>query len=463
MKTVSQEKLYEAQQALYGEADQLFETWKDYIEPIQESMSDIDDITLATTAICLNNTKQWLQRMDEVTQTVQVGSFIKHGFELISAILPSLIANEVVSVQPMTRRNGEVFFLEFLYGTTRGDIVAGQRMFAYNAVGNNNTYYSAENDVEETIATGDGTNPGPFVGNLNSIPLVPGSVRVTDTIENFTDDGQGNLTGDAGGNGTIQYDTGAFSVTFAVAPLAAQPIVATYDLDFQANSDLIPEVDVSITSQPVTAQNRKLRARYTLDAAYDVEQAWGRSIDNDLKAALAGEVRHESDGRILNQLYVQGTAPSFPWSRTPASPEVPWNDHKWEFYDNAILAASNGIFDVTRRVTGNFVIAGTSVANVIEALQPIFKPEGSAQPGPHYIGTIGDKRVYKNPYFANNQWLAGYKGNLFLDAGFIWAPYLPIYTTRTVVLDDTVGRFGIMQAAARKMVNSLYYSPNVIA
>jgi len=46
-------------------------------------------------------------------------------------------------------------------------------------------------------------------------------VRIDDTSETFTDDKNGLLVGSAGGTGTINYTTGAYSVTFAVAAVGA--------------------------------------------------------------------------------------------------------------------------------------------------------------------------------------------------------------------------------------------------
>lgn len=54
-----------------------------------------------------------------------------------------------------------------------------------------------------------------------SASLSPGSVSVTDGTETFSDDGEGVLTGDAGGSGTVDYDTGSGSVTFNTAPATA--------------------------------------------------------------------------------------------------------------------------------------------------------------------------------------------------------------------------------------------------
>lgn len=77
----------------------------------------------------------------------------------------------------------------------------------------------------ETIGTGDGATTL-FAGSITYIPITPSTVEIVTVsggVEQVvTDDGAGNLTGD--GTGTVNYLTGAFSVTFTVAPDTAEPI-----------------------------------------------------------------------------------------------------------------------------------------------------------------------------------------------------------------------------------------------
>jgi len=77
----------------------------------------------------------------------------------------------------------------------------------------------------EVIATGDGTT-GPFTGFLANPPIVPGSLSITDGVETITDNGDGTLSGPVGN--TINYDTGAYSVTFTAATEIGAVITADY-------------------------------------------------------------------------------------------------------------------------------------------------------------------------------------------------------------------------------------------
>lgn len=82
--------------------------------------------------------------------------------------------------------------------------------------------------LAEVIATGNGALTN-FTGTLAlAMPLAPGSVVITDGVETFTDDGLGRMVGDATGTGTINYATGDYDVTFAVAVVDTVDITADY-------------------------------------------------------------------------------------------------------------------------------------------------------------------------------------------------------------------------------------------
>lgn len=83
----------------------------------------------------------------------------------------------------------------------------------------------------ENIGTGDGstvtfTDTLAFKGGGSRRTCF--AITATDGTETFTDNRNGILTGSAGGTGTINYTTGAISVTFAVAPTNLQAITADY-------------------------------------------------------------------------------------------------------------------------------------------------------------------------------------------------------------------------------------------
>lgn len=88
----------------------------------------------------------------------------------------------------------------------------------------------------EVLATGAG-NLKAYSGTLAAFPVEPGTISITDGVETFTDDGHGTLTGDAGGTGTINYQTGDYTLGFIVDVLLASDIEADYITAFAGVND----------------------------------------------------------------------------------------------------------------------------------------------------------------------------------------------------------------------------------
>lgn len=79
--------------------------------------------------------------------------------------------------------------------------------------------------TEEAIAGSGVTRTGTLAFKAAGALRTCLSVTFTDGTETFTDNGDGTLTGSAGGTGTINYTSGAFSITFAAS---ATTVTATY-------------------------------------------------------------------------------------------------------------------------------------------------------------------------------------------------------------------------------------------
>jgi hypothetical protein len=79
----------------------------------------------------------------------------------------------------------------------------------------------------EILGRGDGATLL-YNGTLVFKPILAGSFSVTDGLETFTDDGLGVLTGNLGGSGTINYVSGAYSITFNANVLDEAAITSTY-------------------------------------------------------------------------------------------------------------------------------------------------------------------------------------------------------------------------------------------
>jgi hypothetical protein len=108
--------------------------------------------------------------------------------------------------------------------TLPAPLVAGKVYYVINK--NTDDYQVAEirnGTPVDLTDTGTGTHTATF--GVTRTVMYP---RFTDGKEQFQDDRDGNLIGSKGGTGTINYATGAFSITFNTAVANLQAITATY-------------------------------------------------------------------------------------------------------------------------------------------------------------------------------------------------------------------------------------------
>lgn len=250
----------------------------------------------------------------------------------------------------------------------------------------------------------------------------------------------------------------------------------------------IPEVEIKIESTAVTAQSRKLRARWSPEMAQDLSAFYSMDVEAELTNIISEMVTLEIDREILNQLLLEAKAARYYWSRAPgkfvnkqtgsevlrsaslaAGPAFTGTVREWyETLIETIIDVSNEIHRKTLRGSGNFIVCGPDVSTVLEATQGYkanYKVDGNGQVsdqmsvGAESTGTIAGRfTVYRDPYFPRNKILVGLKGSGFLESGFVFAPYIPLVLTPTVYdTEHFTPRRGLMTRNGMKMVNPSFF------
>jgi hypothetical protein len=122
-----------------------------------------------------------------------------------------------------------------------------------------------------------------------------------------------------------------------------------------------------------------------------------------------------------------------------------------------ISKGSANIFAKTLRATGNVVVGGINFCSIVEQL-PEYKPAaglGTKPPaGPYVHGTLGNRLIICNPFYGANDIVELFRGDNYLFAGVIYAPYVPLYSTDPITLADLTTQRGFMSMAAVKMINN---------
>lgn len=400
-----------------------------------------------------------------------VGGFSDYIFPIIRAAFPTNPINDLVSVQPTTRRTATVVFWNWIVGRSKGSYHQGMRLFDAQT-GKQDAGFNFSNEVIDYEVVGLGTGASAqIVGTLERHDgggVRPGTVRITATVgatpETVTDDGNGGFTG--GVTGTIDYKTGAVDVTFSGSVDSAAAVVATYRWDSEG-SRLLPEVDVQITTSTVETERRAILINYSIESMQDIMAEFGVSLEPNLVSGAAEQLNFEIARQLIHEMWdVAPVSGSFPIP-TPSGSGYNQQDHFRDLM-YVLNKASNQIWSATQKGYGNWLTVDEGAANVVESLPAsMFKaaPRPANVQGLHYIGTLGGKfRVYKDIHLnkeadaaAGGNLLMGYKGTQFYEAGMVWSPYQLLYTTDSLTTADFLTQKGMASRYATKMVNPKFY------
>ena len=290
-------------------------------------------------------------------------------------------------------------------------------------------------------------------GNYNDICDEEGVIYVSVDMQNYSaTSGFSNITLPTG------TTIGDFTLTFR-----------TYDtLEFE---DQIGEVSFDLQSVTVSVTERKLRATWSPELAQDVSAFHNIDAEAELTALLSEQIAAEVDREILRDL------------RKGAAWKAKWDYNEWKYggasgatlqgytqkdWNQTLVTKVNQIsaqiHKTTLRGGANWIVFSSEVSAVFDDLEYFHvsnaAPEqDSYNMGIEKIGSLaGRYQVYRDPYFPASKILIGHKGKSLLDAGYIYAPYVPLQLTPTMYNPFTMTPIkGIMTRYAKKMVNNRYF------
>lgn len=466
--------LREFRERTLQETARIREHYSREVSAIQKALPKVSDVTLTSIAHMLENTDKAIEkfsgRIDEATQASNIGDFRRFAFPIITAVYPNLIANDLISIQTMKQRTAQIFWLDVVAGTDKAPYKKGDVIFTPEEAGlRRGARYSTEYiddeqgaDLEEATEIALQTEfkpirPGTFelkvMGEGASPEIVikdNGSSGFTTTHETITIVSE---------TSSINYATGA-----VVINLANGNVTGTPEYSYEYNNEVVgaagtaaPELDLIVRELTLKAKSQKLRTNYSWDAAYDLEMSQGIDIDKVLKEAAATQLKFDLDGLIIKDLY-EGAKNVSSWDKDNKPEYISIKEH-YQGFVAELHKCKNIILEETKRAAGNWVVVGTTGATVLETLgEPTYKPSGQVAVGPHFAGTVdGTLKVFKDPYLPSNAYLVGYKGDLWIDAGYVLGVYLPLFHTNVIMLDDFKGRRGYGMSVGRRMLKPQYY------
>ncbi len=331
-------------------------------------------------AVLLENQAKELLREASSMAAGDVEGFAAVAFPIVRRVFGGLIANQLVSVQPMSLPSGLIFFLDFTYTNTRAGLDAGESLYGGGVVASQVTG-GADNLLETgggfyNLQTGYASPTASFNATLSPVAALTSTAisaltdaqkkllrfdpdlladTATDEVAQFTFAAPNNLNKDevislvadtltgAGGGSTLvrrltSIDGNTITITVQRAGAIGVPTAITgthnqKDVFATGNGDPgsvvgaspwglennanLPEIDIKVDSVAVTAVTKKLKAKWTPELAQDLNAYHNMDAEVELTSILSEQIALEIDREILNDLVEGADAATYYWSRRP--------------------------------------------------------------------------------------------------------------------------------------------------
>ena len=375
-------------------------------------------------------------------------------------------------------------------GTTKSSVILAITGFTSGGAGKLAGPNGNEMDTEEflaslTVTTSDANLQNALgVSSSTALPINIVTQKYGKGIVEYGAKGSG-VTGqynnvcDAEGVIYVQVDLQSYDATSGYSDyvvtgstLQVSEFAATYrqyaSLEFE---DQIGEVSFDLESVTVSVTERKLRASWSPELAQDVSAFHNIDAEAELTALLSEQIAAEVDREILRDL------------RKGAAWTAKWDYNEWKYggangatlqgytqkdWNQTLITKVNQIsaqiHKTTLRGGANWIVISSEISAVFDDLEYFHvsnagPEQDSYNMGIEKVGTLaGRYQVFRDPYFPANKILIGHKGKSLLDAGYIYAPYVPLQLTPTMYNPFNFTPIkGIMTRYAKKMVNNRYF------
>lgn len=318
---------------------------------------------------------------------------------------------------------------------------------------------------------------GSFVAGADGIQLSAFTQYAGGATVSFISSGSVAPTGD-GGSVTVEYvlqttdaDRGDFEE-------------GNTSLNGNNNPIIIPEINVQMRSEAIVAKTRKLKAVWTPEFAQDLNAYHSLDAEAELTSIMSEYISLEIDLEIMDMLIESAGASTEYWSainNNQINPTATAFTNTAGFYNTQgqwfqtlgtkMQKLSNIIHQKTLRGGANFLVCSPTVATILESIPGYASnSDGDVSKatyafGVQKAGAINSRyTVYKNPYMTENTILMGFRGGQFLEAGAVFAPYIPLIMTPMVYDPDTfTPRKGLLTRYAKKVVRPEFYGKILVS
>lgn len=405
----------------------------------------ISNNTQLTTAVLLDNTNRWLTESMNTglagTARTDLGDWKKFCLNLTNIAVPSLIANDLVIVHPMTSYSGSVAYLKYVALTDKNGMQGTElnSVFGLGATTPERTYYASQVVIEKggltltpmTASRYEGLNKMTAPSYVFAAQKADAKIVKADGTVAFV-----TISGDAG-NYTF---TDVADGTTAVA-LEAEDKIAYCAEEFQMEktpATQIPTIGPKMERIPLVAEPRRIAVKYDQITAFQAKTDYGFSLDKQIAEQACGELAYEIDTEIVDMLYQAAfghdEAEMLTWSK-----RLPVGVSKFEHYNGfleVIEEAKMIIYNRTKKFHPNYMVIAADVLPVLKFVNGFTAAKNAKMNGPYKVGEIDGLDVYVSPALNAGDFFLGLNGSDMMSSAGVYAPYMAIVPTQLLGTPD---------------------------
>jgi hypothetical protein len=399
--------------------------------------------TALTTAVLLDNTNRWITESlnSEIgaTNRGDMGAWKKFCLNLTNIAVPSLIANDLVIVHPMTSYSGSVAYLEYVSLTNKGGVEKGQM---FNSVfGHGEMNDARQNFTSQVIIETIGAD-----GKL-TFDEASGDKILDEGFTYMAEDSHAPMTAKYKVNGVYTNDISGIKEGDKVA----------YVLDrfqmTQVPATEIPAIGPRMKHIPLVAEPRRIAVRYDQITAFQAKTDYGFSLDKQIAEQACGELAYEIDTEIVAMLKDgAGEADEkLTWSKT-----LPAGVSKFEHYNGfleIVEMAKAIIYDRTKKFHPNYMVIASDVLPVLRFINGFTAVKNVKMNGPYKVGELDGMNVYVSPLMGAGEFFLGLNGNDMMSSAGVYAPYMAIVPTQLLGTPDGGMAQGFSTWYAKALLN----------
>jgi len=397
----------------------------------------LDNNRKAAIAMVLDNETKFLNEAfsnSVGTQRADLGAWKKFCLNLTTVALPTLIAHDLVIVNPMASYSGYITYVQYTSGTNKGMTKQGDVFNDPFRLGKVDVNFTGSAIVEEVkLASGEESKEV----TLAWTPVVENAFGEGKTVKFIPANG-----------GEVTF----LAVTDGKVTVPADGKIAyMYDNEKIPQNDL-PIVNAEIKSLPLVAKARRVAVYYSQIAAFQAKQDYGFDLGDQLAEKACGQLAYEIDTEITDLLIANAAEDEeLVWNKT--IPNAISKAQHYEGFAEIVDIANTKIYGKTKRFSATYMLCARDVIQVLQFI-PGFKPASVSKiNGPYLAGTLAGLKVFVTPNIEAGKFILGVNGDDFMSSAAVYAPYMAVVPTQLLGYADGAMSQGFSTMYALEMLN----------